>query len=132
LIFLKLISLASRSSSPTLSPAELNLYTRTGTFLDSVASSAAGLDGFDENLLIKISSDVHAARKLLSLSSFASSANASLFVGRMFNEAKRKHEQSFAESRRAINEKVRLCVRVGHALIDARQKGWRRSTRCGP
>jgi hypothetical protein len=73
LIFLKLISLASRSSSPTLSPAELNLYTRTGTFLDSVASSAAGLDGFDENLLIKISSDVHAARKLLSLSSFASS-----------------------------------------------------------
>ncbi len=29
-------------------------------------------------------------------------------VGRMFNEAKRKHEQSFADSGRAINEKVRL------------------------
>ena len=43
-------------------------------------------------------------------------------VGRMFNEAKRKHEQSFADSGRAINEKVRLYVRVGHALIDARQK----------
>ena len=44
-------------------------------------------------------------------------------VGRMFNEAKRKHEQGFAESGKAINEKVRLYVRVGHALIDARQKG---------
>jgi hypothetical protein len=44
-------------------------------------------------------------------------------VGRMFNEVKRKHEQSFAESGKAINEKVRLYVRVGHALIDARQKG---------
>jgi hypothetical protein len=44
-------------------------------------------------------------------------------VGRMFNEAKRKHEQSFAESGKAINEKVRLYGRVGHALIDARQKG---------
>ncbi len=44
-------------------------------------------------------------------------------VGRMFNEAKRKHEQSFADSGRAINEKMRLYVRVGHALIDARQKG---------
>ena len=27
-------------------------------------------------------------------------------VGRMFNEAKRKHEQGFAESGKAINEKV--------------------------
>jgi TnpA family transposase len=44
-------------------------------------------------------------------------------VGRMFNEAKRKHEQGFAESGKAINEKVRLYARVGHALIDARQKG---------
>jgi len=44
-------------------------------------------------------------------------------IGRMFNEAKRKHEQGFAESGKAINEKVRLYVRVGHALIDARQKG---------
>jgi hypothetical protein len=44
-------------------------------------------------------------------------------VGRMFNEAKRKHEQRFAESGKAINEKVRLYVRVGHALIDPRQKG---------
>ena len=44
-------------------------------------------------------------------------------VGRMFNEAKRKHEQGLAESGKAINEKVRLYVRVGHALIDARQKG---------
>jgi TnpA family transposase len=44
-------------------------------------------------------------------------------VGRIFNGAKRKHEQSFAESGKAINEKVRLYVRVGHALIDARQKG---------
>jgi len=44
-------------------------------------------------------------------------------IGRMFNEAKRKHEQGFAESGKANNEKVRLYVRVGHALIDARQKG---------
>ena len=44
-------------------------------------------------------------------------------VGRMFNDAKRKHELGFAESGKAINEKVRLYARVGHALIDARQKG---------
>ena len=44
-------------------------------------------------------------------------------VGRMFNDAKRKHEQGFAESGKAINEKVRQYARVGHALIDARQKG---------
>jgi hypothetical protein len=44
-------------------------------------------------------------------------------VGRMFNDAKRKHELGFAESGKAINEKVRLYARVGHALIGARQKG---------
>jgi uncharacterized protein with PIN domain len=38
-------------------------------------------------------------------------------VGRMFNEAKRKHEQGFAESGKAMNEKVRQYARVGHALI---------------
>lgn len=44
-------------------------------------------------------------------------------VGRMFNKAKRKHEQGFPELGKAINEKVRLYAQVGHALIDARQQG---------
>ena len=54
---------------------------------------------------------------------FKDSRHAHRIVARMFNEAKRKHEQSFAESGKAINEKLRLYAQVGHALIDARQKG---------
>jgi hypothetical protein len=37
-------------------------------------------------------------------------------VSRMFNEAKRKQEQSFAESGKAINEEVQLYARVDYAL----------------
>ena len=45
------------------------------------------------------------------------------FLGRLFSEARRKHEQRFAEAGKAINDKVRLFSRVGHALVDARDQG---------
>ena len=38
-------------------------------------------------------------------------------VGHLFADAKRKHEQRFAAAGNAINDKVRLYARVGHALI---------------
>ena len=44
-------------------------------------------------------------------------------VGRLFTEAKRKQEQRFAAAGKAINDKVRLYSRVGHALMDAREHG---------
>lgn len=44
-------------------------------------------------------------------------------VGRLFTEAKRKHEQRFTAAGKAINDKVRLYARVGHALMDAREHG---------
>ncbi len=44
-------------------------------------------------------------------------------IGKLFSEAKRTHLHAFQEQGKAINEKVRLYARVGHALIDARQSG---------
>jgi hypothetical protein len=44
-------------------------------------------------------------------------------LGRLFAEARRKHEQRFAAAGKAINDKVRLFSRVGHALIAARDEG---------
>jgi Domain of unknown function (DUF4158) len=44
-------------------------------------------------------------------------------IGKLFADAKRKHTEAFHDQGRAINEKVRLYVRVGHALIQARQVG---------
>ncbi len=44
-------------------------------------------------------------------------------IGTMFNRAKRSHEQHFQQSGKAINEKVRLYWRIGHALLEAKQAG---------
>lgn len=44
-------------------------------------------------------------------------------IGKLFADAKRKHREAFHDQGRAINEKVRLYARVGHALIAARQAG---------
>jgi Tn3 transposase DDE domain len=44
-------------------------------------------------------------------------------IGALFNRAKRSHEQQFQQSGKAINEKVRLYWRIGHALLEAKQAG---------
>jgi TnpA family transposase len=44
-------------------------------------------------------------------------------IGALFNRAKRSHEQQFQQSGKAINEKVRLYWRIGHALLGAKQSG---------
>jgi hypothetical protein len=44
-------------------------------------------------------------------------------IGRLFNRARRNHEEQFQQSGKAINEKVRLFYRVGHALLEAKQNG---------
>jgi Domain of unknown function (DUF4158) len=44
-------------------------------------------------------------------------------LGKLFNAAKNKHQQQFQASGKAINAKVRLYGRIGHALIDAKQSG---------
>ncbi len=44
-------------------------------------------------------------------------------ISKMFSDAKRKHAESFHNKGKAINDKVRLYSRVGHALIDARKIG---------
>jgi TnpA family transposase len=44
-------------------------------------------------------------------------------IGAVFNRAKRNHEQQFQQSGKAINEKVRLYWRIGHALLEAKQAG---------
>lgn len=44
-------------------------------------------------------------------------------IGSLFNRAKRKHDQHFQESGKAINEKVRLYCRIGNALLEAKQDG---------
>ncbi len=46
-----------------------------------------------------------------------------LFIGRLFAEARRKHEQRFADAGKAINDKVRLYSQVGYALVAAREDG---------
>ncbi len=44
-------------------------------------------------------------------------------LGKLFNDAKKKHQQQFQASGKAINAKVRLFGRIGQALIDAKQTG---------
>lgn len=44
-------------------------------------------------------------------------------IGRLFNTAKRKHQEQFHCSGKAINEKVRLYGKVGQALLEARESG---------
>lgn len=44
-------------------------------------------------------------------------------IGRLFNRAKRNHEQQFQQSGKSINEKVRLFWRIGHALLEAKRAG---------
>jgi len=44
-------------------------------------------------------------------------------IGTLFNRARRNHEQQFQQSGKAINEKVRLFYRIGHALVEAKQNG---------
>jgi hypothetical protein len=41
-------------------------------------------------------------------------------IGTLFNRARRRHEQQFQQSGKAINEKVRLFYRVGQALLEAK------------
>lgn len=43
--------------------------------------------------------------------------------GKLFNAAKHKHQRTFQESGKAINDKVRLYGRIGQALLDAKQNG---------
>lgn len=38
-------------------------------------------------------------------------------LGKLFNAAKNKHQQQFQVSGKAINEKVRLYVRIGQAIL---------------
>ena len=44
-------------------------------------------------------------------------------LGKLFNDAKKKHQQQFQASGKAINAKVRLFGRIGQALIEAKQAG---------
>ena len=44
-------------------------------------------------------------------------------IGKLFNAAKRKHQQQFQACGKAINDKVRLYGRIGQALMQARQGG---------
>lgn len=44
-------------------------------------------------------------------------------LGKLFNDAKKKHQQQFQASGKAINAKVRLYGRIGQALIDAKHSG---------
>ena len=42
---------------------------------------------------------------------------------KLFSTAKHKHQQQFHQQGKAINDKVRLYSKVGHALLDAKQSG---------
>jgi TnpA family transposase len=42
---------------------------------------------------------------------------------KMFSTAKHKHHQEFQDKGKAINDKVRLYSKVGHALLDAKESG---------
>ena len=44
-------------------------------------------------------------------------------LSKLFNNAKKKHQQQFQASGKAINAKVRLFGRIGQALIEAKQAG---------
>jgi TnpA family transposase len=45
------------------------------------------------------------------------------FIGSMFNKARRRRDEAFQSSGKAINEKVRLYARIGQALLTAKQEG---------
>jgi hypothetical protein len=45
------------------------------------------------------------------------------FIGGLFNKAKRKHNEAFQASGKAINEKVRLYARIGQVLLAAKRDG---------
>jgi hypothetical protein len=44
-------------------------------------------------------------------------------LGRLFNKAKRAHQEHFQQSGKAINEKVRLYNQIGQALLHAKKTG---------
>jgi hypothetical protein len=45
------------------------------------------------------------------------------FMGALFSKAKRNHADQFQQSGKEINEKVRLYLRIGRALLDAKESG---------
>lgn len=45
------------------------------------------------------------------------------FMGSLFSKAKHKHAERFQSSGKAINDKVRLYLRIGRALLDAKKSG---------
>jgi TnpA family transposase len=45
------------------------------------------------------------------------------FVGSIFNKARRRRDEAFQSSGKAINEKVRLYARIGQALLAAKEVG---------
>jgi TnpA family transposase len=45
------------------------------------------------------------------------------FVGSIFNKARRRRDEAFQSSGKAINEKVRLYARIGQALLTAKEDG---------
>jgi TnpA family transposase len=45
------------------------------------------------------------------------------FIGSLFNKAKRKRDEAFQASGKAINEKVRLYARIGQVLLAAKHDG---------
>ncbi|MFK0380239.1 Tn3 family transposase [Pandoraea sp. NPDC090278] len=44
-------------------------------------------------------------------------------IGKLFNDARKKHQKQFHASGKAINAKVRLFSRIGQTLIEAKQSG---------
>lgn len=42
---------------------------------------------------------------------------------KLFSTAKNKHQQQFQKQGKAINDKVRLYAKIGHALLEAKQSG---------
>jgi TnpA family transposase len=45
------------------------------------------------------------------------------FMGTLFSKAKRNHADRFQQSGKEINDKVRLYLRIGRALLDAKESG---------
>lgn len=45
------------------------------------------------------------------------------FMGALFSKAKRNHADRFQQSGKEINDKVRLYLRIGRALLDAKESG---------
>ncbi len=45
------------------------------------------------------------------------------FIGSIFNKARRRRDEAFQSSGKAINEKVRLYARIGQALLAAKEQG---------